>query len=687
MLRRLMAPSTPSRLPRRDSRAWSLAVGLAMLGAPLGCSTPASEGLVVNLQSDFVPVLEFGAIEITVDGVEERSVAVGAGASYGRPTFVTTYADLPHGEHVVAVSLIQDGATVASREATIEITGSRLLNVVITRSCSGVSCGEGRTCAGGRCIAPTCVDGTERTCAAPACEMDSDCASSTACVAPRCAAAECLETAASGACEAGEVCLPGTGCVARPEDTDAGMGRDAGILDASSELDAFSEQLDASVDPDAQVEPGDAFVPRCLPFEERPLVEVSGAVTSDTTWDCNHLWSIHRAIDVEGPSPDAPAVLTIEPGTVIVLGTSATGVLGALLVGRQGRLVAEGSASEPITFTSDRRPSERSSGDWGGIVLSGRARLNTPGGESTINALVGSGSSATTCGSLTPDDAWDCGRLRYVRVEFAGGTIAGASSGLAGLTLAACGTGTVVDYLQTHRTADDGLTIYGGRVDLRHVVVSASEEEVLDWNLGWDGRAQFLVGWQLPAGLGGQDAPGQGFLEGDSEDRTPHSSPILYNVTARGAADGGEGLRLQTATELLLGNAIIDARGGGANVVEICGDSTAALTTGPMAPLRITSSLLSAHFGIAEGSCADTFDERGWVCQPGVTCDPMLDLSFGADITAPSFAVPGVLRRVCDASPTDPADGRPPFFDASATFCGAVGTDDWTAGWTEFPAG
>jgi hypothetical protein len=414
-------------------------------------------------------------------------------------------------------------------------------------------------------------------------------------------------------------------------------------------------------------------------------VEVTSPITGDTTWDCRHLWRVHQAIDVAGPG--GLATLTVEPGTVVELGVGPSGELGALLVSRTGRLVAEGTAELPITFTSDLTASGRGSGDWGGIVLSGRARTSVPGGEGSVNALMGSGSAATTYGGgASPDDAWECGRLRYLRIQFSGAVVRGGTDRLAALTLAGCGTGTVVDHLQTHRTADDGLTIYGGRVDLRHVLVSAPEEETLDWNYGWDGRVQFLLAWQLPAGAGGQDAPGASLFEADSSGFVPHSSPTLFNVTALLAPDARDPpLLLRTETEALIANSILDARAAGANVAEICGDATAALATGPMPALRIDQSLLTDRFANPERiGCVEPFDERAWACASSV-CEVGVLVSFGP-ATSPSFGTTGMLRRMYSATPTDPADGRPAFFDTTASYCGAIGPSDWTLGWTEFPA-
>jgi hypothetical protein len=202
------------------------------------------------------------------------------------------------------------------------------------------------------------------------------------------------------------------------------------------------------------------------------------------------------------------AVLTIEPGTQILGG----GVGSALVVTSGSRLVAEGTRDRPIVFTSQISPPLRRSGQWGGVVLLGKAPTNWVG-DALLEGLDDRSPDRVRYGGS--DETWSCGSLKYVRIEFAGFELS-PDNELNGLTLAGCGSGTNVDYLQVHQGSDDGIELFGGLVDLKHVVLSDNQDDSLDWTNGWHGRVQYLV-------VRHSDVSDAGF-EGDNEEqagRTP----------------------------------------------------------------------------------------------------------------------------------------------------------------------
>jgi hypothetical protein len=103
-----------------------------------------------------------------------------------------------------------------------------------------------------------------------------------------------------------------------------------------------------------------------------------------------------------------------------------------------------------------------------------------------------------------PDPDHDCGTLRFVRIEFAGFEV-GDTNELNGLTLGACGRRTVLDYVQVHLGADDGIEFFGGTTDLRHAVITGANDDSLDWDQGWTGRVQFLaIRQSMPATAAGR---------------------------------------------------------------------------------------------------------------------------------------------------------------------------------------
>ncbi len=215
-----IANGSAARYPRAvRRRALLFCLATASL---FGCQTPVEEGLVVNLQSDYVPGVEFTSIEVSVDEDTTRSVTVTSRDVFARPRAIETFTGLAPGNHLVGVSLRLRGAEIAARRVQVQLSGSFLVTVIVTRACGGVRCAPGETCAGGRCVSPMCVDGTEPSCPPPGCIEDGDCTSDTACVLPSCVASVCLETPRDDRCASTQVCVPGTGCVERPADPDAG---------------------------------------------------------------------------------------------------------------------------------------------------------------------------------------------------------------------------------------------------------------------------------------------------------------------------------------------------------------------------------------------------------------------------------------------------------------------------------
>jgi hypothetical protein len=284
---------------------------------------------------------------------------------------------------------------------------------------------------------------------------------------------------------------------------------------------------------------------------QQALVDVSEPITTATTWTKDKKYILKSIIHVDN------AVLTIEPGTTIAGDRGS-----AIIVTRTGQLIAEGTAAAPIVFTANFPEGMRGVGNnnWGGVLMNGKAAINVTGGDNKAEGLADEPRNRYG-GGATPDNAHSCGKLRYVRIEFAGQPLS-ANDELNGLTLNACGTGTVVDYVQVHRGIDDGIELFGGSVNMKHLVVTGSDDDGLDWDQGWTGKAQFLVVQQLPG-------RGNHGIEADSnrasQDAMPRSSPTLFNVTLVGRApdssDPGEGrsrgMVLRVGTAGLINNAIV----------------------------------------------------------------------------------------------------------------------------------
>lgn len=231
-----------------------------------------------------------------------------------------------------------------------------------------------------------------------------------------------------------------------------------------------------------------------------------------------------RGIDPASPTPgSAQGILTIEPGVRIF----ASGGSDYLLVNRGSQIFAEGTAAQPIVFTSRQNvegaTTETSQGQWGGLVIAGRApqancQLTAP---VTCTGTV-EGTSAFYGGNTAADNS---GRIRYVQIKYSGFEISPGNE-LQGLTMAGVGSGTTVDHVQIHNSSDDGIEIFGGHVNLRHLVITGADDDGLDTDTGWRGGAQFGIVTQRPANSTSRSA-------GFEFSSAPASSPLASRYVSQ----------------------------------------------------------------------------------------------------------------------------------------------------------
>jgi hypothetical protein len=271
-------------------------------------------------------------------------------------------------------------------------------------------------------------------------------------------------------------------------------------------------------------------------------------ITADTTWTAGNTVKLPANLKVY---VSGGAVLTLQPGALIK-----GGVGSAIVVTKTGRIDAQGAASAPIVMTSDKASGTATAGDWGGLILLGSAAVNVAGGDPSIEGLdaadlrhhygPGIGGNA--------NDAHDCGTVRYVRIEYAG-AIVSAGNEIQGLTIGACGSATTVDFLHVHRSSDDGIEIFGGTTNLRHIVISQTDDDGLDWDQGWTGKVQFMVVQQA------LDKAIEADSNRNNATATPIARPIIYNATFVGAgavqARGQMGLHLRRGTGALIRSSIL----------------------------------------------------------------------------------------------------------------------------------
>jgi hypothetical protein len=285
------------------------------------------------------------------------------------------------------------------------------------------------------------------------------------------------------------------------------------------------------------------------------VVVVSGSITEDTAWTNNNAYLLNSAPVYVGGNPitgnpaPTPTNLFIEPGTVILGDTNSQ---GTLVVIQDSKVFATGTPSLPIIFSSVQARGDRGAGDWGGLVLNGRAPVNDP--TIPTNPDAGEGASGPFGGD-NPNDS--SGVLQYVRVEFAGIRFSDTNE-LNGIALQGVGRGTVVDHVQVAFNQDDGIEFFGGTVNASYVFIYGARDDSFDWTLGWTGRIDNGVAIQR-----GDD--GDNGMECDNWefgfDFEPRSMPKLANVTLVGLRDvpgveNGSGARLRAGTAGLITGAI-----------------------------------------------------------------------------------------------------------------------------------
>jgi hypothetical protein len=258
-------------------------------------------------------------------------------------------------------------------------------------------------------------------------------------------------------------------------------------------------------------------------------VVVTANVTANTTWTRTNTYLLDTKIYVTNG-----ATLTIEPGTVIKGRPKANPVdATALVIARGAKVNAQGTATNPIIFTAESdllngnlTQSER--GLWGGVVILGRARLNTASGQGNVEGIPTTEPLGTYGGT---DDDDNSGVFRYVQIRHSGAIVA-ANVELNGLTMGGVGRGTTIEYVDVYAGNDDGFEWFGGTVNTKYLISSYNDDDNFDWDEGFRGKGQFWFA------VGASDKGNQAMeLDGGTspEDGQPYALPELYNLTLIGS--------------------------------------------------------------------------------------------------------------------------------------------------------
>ncbi|HSF23886.1 MAG TPA: T9SS C-terminal target domain-containing protein [Blastocatellia bacterium] len=371
--------------------------------------------------------------------------------------------------------------------------------------------------------------------------------------------------------------------------------------------------------------------------------------------------------------------LIVKPGATIF------GLPGSFLVINQGaKIDAQGTIDLPIVFTSAAPAGTRRRGDWGGLIINGRAPINVPGGTAQ-----GEGSTGTYGGGANPDPNDSSGVLSFVRVEYGGFAIS-PDNELNCVAFQGVGNGTTVEFVQAAFGGDDGFEWFGGTCNAKNLVVTGAVDDSLDWTFGWSGKVQFAVVQQRSEGT--TDAG----IEADNNENDftflPRSHPKIMNMTlvgdprttgAQAGTGSTRGILLRRGTAAELRNVVVTAfKNVGIEIRDAeTFDQVAAdtLTLRGMIFFDNGAGLQTAtNFG---GATANSIAQVGVKI---VQADPLLADPF--DLVSPDF------RPQAGSPALDPANFEPPFagdaFFEVANYVGAFdANNDWTLGWTNWVLG
>ncbi len=261
----------------------------------------------------------------------------------------------------------------------------------------------------------------------------------------------------------------------------------------------------------------------CTLAQNKTVVKVTGDITANRTFYRDTIYELSGLVYVTNN-----ATLTIESGTVVKGGlapdnSNAT----ALVIDKTGKIIAIGTATKPIIFTSAKPAGQREYGDWGGIVFFGEAPTNK------VNPQYENGVIPGTYGGNNPTH--NQGTIKYARIEFAGYPFE-ANRELNSLTMCGVGSGTTLSYIQCSYNNDDAFEWFGGTVNLDHIIAFRTNDDDFDVDFGYSGKVQFGV--SLSDTSIADVSTKNGFeIDNDANGSTqgPLTSAVFSNMTVIGA--------------------------------------------------------------------------------------------------------------------------------------------------------
>mgnify|MGYP000096534545 CR=1 FL=1 len=370
--------------------------------------------------------------------------------------------------------------------------------------------------------------------------------------------------------------------------------------------------------------------------------------------------------------------LTFEQGTTI---KSDITEKGALIIERGGKLICNGTQDKPVVFTSGKPVGERQPGDWGGIILLGKAptnRATTPIIEGGVNKPYG--------GTDANDNS---GSLKYVRIEYPG-IAAQTGSEINGLTFGGVGAGTVIENVMVSYSNDDAFEFFGGTVNAKNLIAFATADDDYDFDLGYIGKIQYAISFRDPKE--DDSDPGNG-VESDNDGTgaaaLPYTRPILSNFTwvgPNGAANTAPGHnfanRFRRGTRFAVYNSILlgYAKGGlvidGETTGNAYRDGESQFKNNIVQAVMLPFAVIGSNNPFTDATLEAKAVSDGCI-KYSLSTD--IELTNITSLNAPNFS-PKVNSPAKIGANYDGLDG----FFTKGNFRGAIGDNDWTKTWTNF---
>lgn len=365
--------------------------------------------------------------------------------------------------------------------------------------------------------------------------------------------------------------------------------------------------------------------------------------------------------------------LIIQAGTIIKGDKDSK---GTLIIERGAKIIAQGTISNPIIFTSNQPEGKRDYGDWGGVIICGKAPINLPGGEGVIEG----GTNAAFGGTNATDNS---GVISYVRIEFCGIAFQ-PNQEINGLTLGGVGSGTQIDHVQISYSGDDAFEWFGGTVNCKNLVALRTWDDMFDTDNGYNGTIQYAIGLSDPNVA---DQSGSNGFESDNDGQgnsvEPYTAPTFINTSILGPRSSSSAsfnsqfkraAHLRRATKHKIYNSLLAGFPDGLLV-----DGTKAESNASSGELVFSNSIIAGCGNALKVNTGSTFDISTWYASNNnQIINDLSELKIGEafNLKLPNFLPSSNSNLLSGAKDVSGAE--------STLFIGAFGTENWTANWSNF---